>query len=152
MPARPLALLAWSARAYKTHVRLLAGYAAWLLLPYAAFVLVDLLPANPTTVALGFVIALVNLVLFLWIVAFLLLCAKRIFEKQTIDTAALARHSLRGLGPLAWVAILAALVTSGGFLFLIIPGILFTIWFWFAGCATVVDRKKGLDALSYSRH
>ncbi len=152
MSARPLALLSWSARAYKTHVRLLAGYAAWLLLPYAAFVLVDLLPASPTTVALGFAIVLANLVLFLWITAFLLLAAKRIFEKQTIDTTTLARHSLRVLAPLAWVAILTLLVTSGGFLLLIIPGILFSIWLWFAGCATVLDGKRGLEALSHSRH
>lgn len=49
------------------------------------------------------------------------------------------------------VFVLGMLVTIGGFMLLVIPGIIFSIWFWFLTYVNLLERKNGLSALHRSR-
>ena len=53
--------------------------------------------------------------------------------------------------PFAWVSFLVGFVVSGGFLLLIIPGIIFSIWFFFAHFVIFDDDTRGMSALLKSR-
>lgn len=50
-----------------------------------------------------------------------------------------------------WISILAAFITLGGFLLLIVPGIIFAIWFSLAMFVLVSEDLKGMNALLRSK-
>ena len=50
-----------------------------------------------------------------------------------------------------WVSILVGLITTGGFLLFIIPGIIFSIWFSLALYVLVSEELKGMNALFRSK-
>ena len=52
---------------------------------------------------------------------------------------------------LAWVSVLTTLAIIGGGILLIIPGIIFAIWFIFSDYVLVLDGKKGILALGESK-
>ena len=52
---------------------------------------------------------------------------------------------------MAWIIFLAVIVTIGGYLLFIIPGIIFLVWFSFPGYVLVVENIKGTKALSRSK-
>jgi hypothetical protein len=53
--------------------------------------------------------------------------------------------------PFIWISILAGFITMGGFLLLVIPGILFAVWFSFATYILVSEDIKGMSALFRSK-
>ena len=53
--------------------------------------------------------------------------------------------------PLVFVSLLSSLAIMGGMTLLIVPGFLATLWFAFAQIATVLDGKRGMKALTYSK-
>lgn len=61
------------------------------------------------------------------------------------------RHAFRTVIRYWWVSVLLTLVTIGGILPLVIPGIIFATWFGFAPLLVVTDGLKGLSALQTSK-
>lgn len=60
----------------------------------------------------------------------------------------------RGKGlilPLVWVSFLSAFIVCGGYLLLIIPGIIFSVWFVFGQFVLAQDETRGMGALLKSR-
>ncbi len=53
--------------------------------------------------------------------------------------------------PVLGVSLLTGLIVCGGFILLIVPAIIFWVWFAFSTFARMIDEKKGLEALRYSR-
>jgi len=53
--------------------------------------------------------------------------------------------------PSLWVGVLSAAILFFGYVFFIIPGIIFSIWFLFSRYAVIADDKKGMEALLKSR-
>lgn len=51
----------------------------------------------------------------------------------------------------AWLVLLAGFVTLGGFVMLIIPGIIFGTWFAFAIYIFIIEGEKGMNALLRSK-
>ncbi|MCK5027537.1 MAG: hypothetical protein KAS07_03900 [Candidatus Pacebacteria bacterium] len=50
-----------------------------------------------------------------------------------------------------WVSFLVGIVVAGGMFLLIVPGIMFAVWFGLATFVLVVDGDKGVNALAKSR-
>jgi competence protein ComGC len=50
-----------------------------------------------------------------------------------------------------WVSLLAGFITLGGFLLLIVPGIIFAVWFSLAVFVLIAEDLKGMNALFKSR-
>jgi len=61
------------------------------------------------------------------------------------------KSSLRLVFPYAWIGILIALAIGLGFILLIIPGLIFGIWFAFAPYIFFKEGIKGVDALKKSK-
>jgi hypothetical protein len=53
--------------------------------------------------------------------------------------------------PLLWVGLLTGFIVAGGFLLFIIPGIIFSVWFFFAQFILVREDVHGMGALLKSR-
>lgn len=136
---------------YRTHAKLFVGYASWLLLSYAAIVLATLIPNESVRMGLGIAIQLADGLLWLWIGVIMIVLVHQLGLGKEIDTNVVPLFALSVLGSFIWVSVLQALTIAGGLLLLIVPGIIFLVWFGFAPQALLLDGKKGLDALSASR-
>jgi len=102
-----------------------------------------------TTLLVGLVGALLLIILNLWIQLALMYMIKEEYAKAGMwDTLMMVWNKMTGY---AWVAILTGLVVCGGFILLIIPGIIFAIWFAFSKYAFVVDDTHGKAALKHSK-
>ncbi len=53
--------------------------------------------------------------------------------------------------PFVWLGILSSVITLGGYVMLIVPGILMGIWFSFSLYILVLENKRGLSILLQSR-
>ena len=53
--------------------------------------------------------------------------------------------------PLFWVSLLSGLIVAGGYFLLLIPGIIFTVWFLFSSFVLVAEEVSGTGALLKSR-
>lgn len=53
--------------------------------------------------------------------------------------------------PYLWVSILSGFITMGGFILLVVPGIIFAIWFSLALCVLVAENERGMNALLKSK-
>lgn len=50
-----------------------------------------------------------------------------------------------------WVGVLSMLVIVLGYMFLIIPGILFSVWFMYASYEVIFKQKRGVEAMKSSK-
>lgn len=77
------------------------------------------------------------------------------FLSAVVDEGLNLREALqRGKGmilPLVWVSFLITFIVCGGYLLLIIPGIIFSVWFVFGQFVLVKDEARGMGALLKSR-
>lgn len=92
---------------------------------------------------LGFISAIVGLYAY---VALLIAVSKNI---TTVQGA--YREALRFILSYIFITILTALAVVGGLILLIIPGIMFMVWFSFAPYVLINEEKRGTEALSRSR-
>jgi hypothetical protein len=103
---------------------------------------------------------LLNLVLLaamifvnIWISVILVLMADKLFKGQPIEINKIFEVSFAKIPSYLLVAILTGLAIFGGFILLIIPGIIFTIWFGFSSYINLLEDKdnKGVAALKSSK-
>lgn len=77
------------------------------------------------------------------------------FLHAVADETLLLRDALeQGKGmvlSLIWIGLLSAFIIGGGYLLLVLPGIVFTVWFCFTQFILVSDDLRGMDALLKSR-
>lgn len=70
------------------------------------------------------------------------------------DTLRLEDALSRGkelLLPLAWIFLLTGFIVTGGYFLLIIPGVIFTVWFFFSQFIVPGENVRGMEALLKSR-
>lgn len=72
-------------------------------------------------------------------------------QKKTIDVRASLSTGMHKLIPFLWVSILSGLATVVGLALLVIPGVIFTVWYRFAQNFTVVDDVRSTAAMGASR-
>jgi len=73
------------------------------------------------------------------------------FAGRHVSAGNALRFALTRFLPLLGTSLLAGLIIGVGFLLLIIPGIIFLIWYAFVGQVVVVEGLSGNDALSRSK-
>jgi|GEM_PF-445728 len=61
------------------------------------------------------------------------------------------KRGWRKIKPFIWVSILSSFIIIGGYIFFVIPGIIFTVWFIFAVYIVVAEDLKGMNAILKSR-
>lgn len=98
-------------------------------------------------------IVAISIFISLWISIVLILITDKLYKKENFDVNQLYREAFSKIPSYLWVSVLVFLVVLGGFFLLIIPAILFAIWFEFAPYINVLENKnnKGLQALRTSK-
>jgi hypothetical protein len=145
-------LLKQSLQIYKKYFGLLAGYAAWMLLPYAGIVLVSLPQDNTLLYVLSLFFSLAQSLLALWLGIFIPLVVRElVVDNKKIPFSILQNKAWQIIPSVVFVAILEAAVFLGGLILLIIPGLIFWVWFAMAQLTVVLSDKKGLEAMASSR-
>ncbi len=109
-------------------------------------------------IVLGFVLLLLGMVAILFSV--ILNSAGRVSIIHTVDVFnsgedrpfwQLVSESFRKALSYMWVVFLTMFAVTTGFVFFVVPGMFLAVALMFATYANVVDGKKGLDALAYSK-
>ena len=130
------------------------------LIPFANLVIISLLfglideKINNVAIASGLglitlLVALFTVVLNFWVqlTFFYLIKEKNIPE----DAKSLLTFSWAGMASYSWVLFLVGIITVLGFVLLIIPGIIFYVWYSVATYVFVFEDVKGMSALKKSK-
>lgn len=72
-------------------------------------------------------------------------------EGENVSTQELVRKSLPFVLPYLWVSILTGLAVLAGFVMLIIPGIVFSLWFWMSTFLVIFENERGIESMRKSR-
>lgn len=72
-------------------------------------------------------------------------------KNTTITTKQYLKKSWSMIGSYVWISFLVGLAVLAGFILLIIPGIIFAIWFVFSRYIFIVEGKKGRQAMAESK-
>jgi hypothetical protein len=143
-------LLGDSVRLYRAHAALLAGFAAWALLPSIIGLASELIPNDTAGTLLALVAFLCEGAAIVWASVAIMRAARAIRSGAPLQETTF-QHFSKLIGPLLIVAVLQTAAFMGGLILLVIPGILALIWFAFAQPAVVLDGAPPLEALSRSR-
>ena len=125
------------------------------LIPFANFAIISMLmdvfgePKDSAPFGVKVIIVLLTLVsvlINLWVhIAFFYLL------KMNADAKSLLAFAWRKMLPFSWVVFLTGIICALGFLALLIPGIIFSIWFSLSLYAFVFEKKRGMGALYHSK-
>lgn len=151
MISDPFELLRESWKLYKTHLWLLVGYSAWMLLPVGALFLLTFAPDHWLVFVIAMVCTFVEIFIGLWMTVAIARTSHRLSQKQEVNPTAISQEALTRLLPLLKTAVLQGLVALGGLLLLIIPGVVFSFWYAFAQLSTILDDKRPIEALALSK-
>ncbi|HAT04080.1 MAG TPA: hypothetical protein DCS29_04945 [Candidatus Magasanikbacteria bacterium] len=153
-------LISRSAKLYRDNLKTLATYAGILLIPalllmfagYTLGILIFLTQNFLLGLGLYFILViLLSLVGFIISMSLIRVIAS-LYQKQSAPNLVInLKQSLSLLWPAVLVSLISGLAIFGGFLLLVIPGIIFAIWFIFSIHALLLDNKLGTDALRFSK-
>lgn len=135
------------------HASVLFGFAGWLFIPVLLSLGATFLDPN-----IGDVLDLISGILLfglsLWATAAIIIVVTGLVRPDLAPKDAVTSVSelaWRRAGTLLWVGVLTGLLQFFGFLLLIIPGILFTVWFAFAEVEAVLSGAGTFSSLEQSR-
>ncbi len=140
---------AW--RLYRKSFPLLSGYLAWALVPQTALLAAAFLPEGPLRAGIGYGAGFAAVAISVWATVVCVRLLSGLTTGRYEAVAQAATHANGRLWPFLVAGILQSLVVMGGLLLLIVPGLLFAVWYGFAPISAAVGGQDGLAALSASR-
>ncbi len=153
-------LLLQSIDLYKKHLGRYLTYSALLALPTILLsfagvsigVLMVMTGSFFTGMTIFVIVAIVLSVLTLAVsIALLRAVADDYSGKPMTSVMDTIKQALPLIIPAILISILTSLAVFGGMILLVIPGIIFAVWFTFAVHALVLDDRHSVDALKYSK-
>jgi hypothetical protein len=147
----PLDLIAQSIALYKANSTTLIGYSAWILLPFVAYIGISFMPNSIPVFTAAFIISILELLLTFWISIVLTKLIFNFDNQKLVKQEVIQKESTLLLRSVVLVALLQLLVVLGGFFLLIIPGLIFIVWYSFSQISAILDNKEGMDALRFSK-
>jgi len=108
-------------------------------------VLTALVSNGPLRFLLGFITAIVSVLASI--------CYNYLLDGKTakLELSDLVKLGASKIVPVILTVILLTLIVVGGFILLIIPGIVFLVWFTFVTQVVIFEDKSGMQALKQSR-
>lgn len=150
VPVSSLLSLTWSL--YKKNASVFLGYSAWILVPYIFIIIVEMLPLNTLlSDLLTSVFLIAQIAIIFWVTIAISIVTFSIIRKTKVKLSVLGRKAWTRVSPVILVALISLLITLGGFVLLIIPGLIFIIWYSFAQLEVILHKKRGWAALQESR-
>lgn len=143
---------------YKTHLQSLTGYLAWLLFPLVLTVIFFLGVMGVTEVSesgralFDFLInGLLLTLLILWCMTIIVLLVPSWRAKKQLKGDVLGRIAWHFTPTVVYISLIVCVLSVGGLLLLIIPGILLSVWFSFATITAVLEQKTVFASMKRSK-
>ena len=152
-----LVILSESWWIYKERFNDLLGYSAWMLLPYLGIAAMYFLLSvdqllSWTYLPIYIILIIIQIAVALWATNALILFINELLNgNKEPESDKITEKAWQLIMPLVIVGLLQTIVILGGFLLLIIPGIIFSVWYVFAQISVVLDNKRGMASLSFSK-
>lgn len=123
-----------------------------MILPQVALFFINYFMVKPL-VLLTLVISAISIIINLWMGIYLIELINKLYTNKYSVQENLYEASFRKIPSYFLISILVGLAVLGGFILLIVPGIIFAIWYCFAGYINVLetDNNKGLAAMRRSK-
>jgi hypothetical protein len=145
-------LLSSTVELYRAHFWLFIGYAAWTLVPTAAFLVVHMVfDVESPWYLLILPIMIAGIFIYFWVISVLSKATHALSQQKLIDPQKISASAMRVVAPLFMTAFLVGLITTGGFLLLVIPGIIFTIWYSQAVTVAIIEEERPIRSLTRSK-
>jgi len=149
--AKSLILESWSL--YKKNFKTYAKIIIWLIIPTAIISLLSAVKINPVAaIPINLLFFLISLFLSLFISIVLILTANALLQKEKFNLKTIYNLSYSKILSYLWVSILSGLAILIGTLFLIVPGIICSVWFSFSIYILILENIKGTAALKASKN
>ena len=109
---------------------------------------------RPELLLLKLLITLAMIIVNMWIAIVILTIIDKIYKNQPFDINKTLEIAFKKIPSYFLVTLLTGLIVFGGFILLIIPGIIFMVWYCFSAYITVLEEKdnKGMAALKASKN
>lgn len=137
---------------YRTNFKFFVKIVVWILVPS---IVLSVLPAITTNAVIflpiNFFFSLVSLFVGLFIAVILISSINSLIKKETVNLATLYDASYSKILSYFWISILTGLAFLGGTVLLVVPGIIFSVWFSFAAIIFIIEGTKGTEALRSSK-
>lgn len=130
---------------------------AWMLVPGVFMAASDYLFSKlgysfaSYSVPLDLALVAVLVVLGLWIQIVVTRLVFNAYKQVPVDTKIVRREAWRDTISYVWVMILVQAALLLGLIFFVVPGILFAVWFSFAGLIFILEGVRGRQALMKSK-
>lgn len=106
---------------------------------------------QPGILFLSGLLSLINVVVALFFVVALISAINELSEDKTVTLGNTFDTAVEKCGPFLWIGILKGLAIVGGYILLIVPGIIFSVWFLFSSYALILEDKRDVSALKRSK-
>ncbi|NQV90291.1 hypothetical protein HQ487_02685 [Candidatus Uhrbacteria bacterium] len=147
----PRDLLTRTFTLYRANFWLFIGYAAWLLLPLASTLILTSLPEHFIIEILVVVSILAQMFISIWMGISIMQSIVQLEKSEPTDPNEISKKALLRIRPVLIAALLQGLIIFGGLLLLIVPAIIFWVWYAHSQISVAVDGKRPMEALAYSR-
>lgn len=150
-------ILTKSIHLYRDNAKLFLSYMGVLFVPLAISIILGGLFSlgEPTSLILALLSLIIMIVVYLCSLLITLAITRVIAHRYNGIPAAPIKEELKKSLPLLWPSILASLlgglIILGGMFLLIIPGIIFSIWYAFVVYAVAIDNQRPIEALRASK-
>lgn len=136
---------------YKTNFRLLIGYSAWMLVPLVISVLITVAFGSEGQEVNEFVTGLLNLFVFTWLSIIFILITLRLASEKKVKIRSMSAQAWKVFVPYLLLLVLKSIAVGVGFLLLIVPGLILSIWWLFADMTLISKGTGVIDSLKQSR-
>jgi len=152
----PADIIVLSWRNFHRHWRIYAEFTAWIMFISVIFWAFGVLTRSlvPDRMLASFIFTLLSLPLSLFIgviIAAALDATARTLQNKPADVRGSLGVGIQKLIPFIWVSIMVSAAVIFGFVLLIVPALIFSVWFAFAANNIIVDDVRGRAALKKSK-
>lgn len=149
MDLGPLIRTTW--QLYRRNLALYVGYSAWILLPTAALFLIDATVGESAAAGLTLALNVLLIIVAAWIWIVLAQLTAGIVSGEKMKLEKISETALHRLTAVIVAGLIVSLVQLVGFVLLIVPGVIFSVWYAFATIDTALGHHRGVAAMVASR-
>ncbi|MFH1631402.1 MAG: hypothetical protein ABIA47_00030 [bacterium] len=147
-----IGLLKATINIYKNNFRFYLGYAAWLLVPGVIVLLLSTVVGGETINIIDSIFnSLVYIALAMWLTIIFTKATAEFAQNKKVQNRKLNQESWSLIIPVFLVSIFIGLITLGGYILLIVPGVIFSVWFAFSVTIFILEKSGIAESLGLSK-
>lgn len=135
---------------YKSNIGTFIGYSAWILIPMIVNILAVLTFGPIDSYIFDGLLLILELIVTSWVMISLIQSSDFVVRNKKIDTRLISAKSWTYIAPLLLLMLINGLMTLIGFILLVIPGIVLSIYLTFSTVILVLENAGVIDSIKKS--